>query len=308
MQLSSLILSAVVGLAGFQGAPRGGPITIDSCIVRLIEEVKLPADLPSQEAGVLITLRVEAVDADGKRYLYPVRAGMPVAAGQVLGQIDNRMSQKMMEVAEHKLAIAIKEAGNEVSVKYARAALAVANADYESEREANRTVPGTITKTELRRLMLSCRQFELQAEQAEYELTIADISVLAQRAQLEAANIDLGRRDIISPIEGVIIEVFPHEGEWLRPGDPIVHIVGMKQLWVEGRLDSTKYSPVDVANRQVDVVVAGQRVFAGKIDFVSPLVDADKHFKVRALVQQEPDRQSGQWLLRPGMETTMTIK
>ena len=308
MQLSSLILSAVVGLAGFQGAPRGGPITIDSCIVRLIEEVKLPADLPSQEAGVLITLRVEAVDADGKRYLYPVRAGMPVAAGQVLGQIDNRMSQKMMEVAEHKLAIAIKEAGNEVSVKYARAALAVANADYESEREANRTVPGTITKTELRRLMLSCRQFELQAEQAEYELTIADISVLAQRAQLEAANIDLGRRDIISPIEGVIIEVFPHEGEWLRPGDPIVHIVGMKQLWVEGRLDSTKYSPVDVANRPVGVLVAGQTVFPGKIDFVSPMVDGDKHFKVRAIVQQEPDKLSGQWLLRPGMETSMTIK
>ena len=309
MQLSSLILSAVVGLAGFQGAPRGGPITIDSCVVRLIEEAKLPADLPSQEAGVLITLRMGVVDADNKRlWGNPVRAGMPVSAGQVLGQIDNRMSQKMREVAEHKLAIAIKEAGNEVSVKYAKAAYEVAIADYESEREANRTVPGTITKTELRRLLLSCKQFELQAEQAEYELQIADISVLAQRAQLEAANIDLARRDIISPIDGVIIEVFPHEGEWLRPGDPIVHIVGMKQLWVEGRLDSTKYSPVDVANRPVGVLVAGQTVFPGKIDFVSPMVDGDKHFKVRAIVQQEPDKLSGQWLLRPGMETSMTIK
>jgi len=232
---------------------------------------------------------------------------MEVKKGQLLGQIDNQMAQKMKEVAEHKLAVAKEEAGNEVSVEYARVAHEVAKADYDTAVEANRFVEGTIPKTELRRYYLLCEQYRLQTEQALYELGIAAISVHAQKAQLEAAELDLARRDIISPIDGVIVEVYPHEGEWLRPGDPIVHIVRMKELWVEGRLDSTQYSPVDVAGRPV-VATLGQHEFPGRIDFVSPIVDGDNHFKVRAVVVQEPDKQSGQWLLRPGMQTTITIK
>jgi len=194
----------------------------------------------------------------------------------------------------------------------------VAVADLESANEANRAVAGTIPKTELRRLALLCEQFRLQTEQAIYELGIAAISVQAQQAQLEAAEHDLGRRDIISPIDGVIVEVYPHEGEWLRPGDPIVHIVRMDQLWVEGRLDSTQYSPADVVGRTVNVGAVLRRrgqhelerriELEGKIDFVSPIVDGDNRFKVRAVVVNKSDEQSGQWLLRPGMQTTMTIK
>ena len=311
MQLSSLVLTAVVGLAGFQGAPRDGGIPISQCVVTLIDEVKLPADLPSQEAGVLTTLRTEVAWADGKTTLEPVSAGMKVKKGQLLGQIDNKMAQKMKEVAAYKLAIAVEEAGNQVSVDYAKAAHKVALADLESAKEANLSVEGTITKTEIRRHALSCDQFMLQTEQALYELGIAAISVQAQQAQLEAAEHDLGRRNIISPIDGEIIDVYPHEGEWLRPGDPIVHIVRMDQLWVEGRLDSTQYSPADVAGRTVIVVAVlprrGIHEFEGKIDFVSPIVDGDNRFKVRAIVVNKSDGQSGQWLLRPGMETTMTI-
>jgi multidrug efflux pump subunit AcrA (membrane-fusion protein) len=311
MQLSSLLLTAVVSLAGFQGAPPDGGIPISQCVVTLKDEVRLPADLPSQEAGVLTTLRTKVRWADGTTSLEPVSAGMEVKKGQVLGQIDNQMAEKMKEVAEHKLAIAEEEAGNEVSVKYAKVAHKVALADLKSAKEANLVVPGTIPNSELRRLALLCDQFDLQTEQAIYELGIAAISVQAQQAQLDAAKHDVGRRDIISRIDGVIVEVYPHEGEWLRPGDPIVHIVRMDQLWVEGRLDSTQYSPADVAGRPVIVGAVlsrrGQYEFEGRIDFVSPIVDADNRFKVRAIVVNKSDQQSGQWLLRPGMETTMTI-
>ena len=332
MQLSSLLLTAVVGLAGFQGIPQGSSIVIDHpCVVQLIEEVKLPADLPSQEAGVLTTLRpavmtdlpsqeagvltrTPVIGADGKVLFLEerVRAGMEVKKGDVLGQIDSQMAQKMKEIAEFKLAIAVMERENKVSVKYAEKAHEVAIADYDTAVEANLLVSGTITRTELRRLYLLCEQFQLQTEQALYELGIAAISVDAQQAQLEAAEHDLKRRLITSPINGEIIEVYPHEGEWLRPGDPIVHIVGMDQLWVEGRLESTLYSPANVKGREVDVIATSPgmkpRVLPGTIDFVSPIVDGDKRFKVRAIVDNERDDKSRQWLLRPGMETVMTIK
>jgi multidrug efflux pump subunit AcrA (membrane-fusion protein) len=188
----------------------------------------------------------------------------------------------------------------------------VAIADYDSATAANNRVDGTVPKTELRRYALLCDQYDLQTQQAIYELGIAAISVQAQQAQLEAAEHDLARRNVISPIDGIIVEVYPHEGEWLRPGDPIVHIVRMDQLWVEGRLDSTLHSPAAVARRAVDVIAnlqgMGQRVFKGRIEFVSPMVDGDNRFKVRAVVVNEFDEPSGEWLLRPGMQTAMTIK
>ena len=90
MQLSSLLLTAVVGLTGFQGVAPDGGIPISPCLVTLIDEVKLPADLPSQEAGVLTTLRTEIPGPDGKPVMVRVRAGMEVKQGQLLGQIDNR--------------------------------------------------------------------------------------------------------------------------------------------------------------------------------------------------------------------------
>ena len=311
MQLSSLLLTAVVSLTGFQAAQESGGITISPCLVTLIDEVRLPANLPSQEAGVLTSLKTEVVAADGRRSLVRVRAGMDVKQGQLLGQIDNQMAQKMKEVAEYKLQIAVKEANNQVSVDYAEVAHKVAIADLDSNEKANLDVPGTIPMSELRRLALLCDQFRLQTEQALYELGIAAISVQTQQAQLEAAIHDLGRRDIISPIDGVIVDVYPHEGEWLRPGDPIVHIVRMDQLWVEGRLESLVHSPAAVSGRTVEVIATlpgmGQHVFEGRIDFVSPMVDGDNRFKVRAIVVNKSDQQSGQWLLRPGMQTTMTI-
>ena len=312
MQLSSLVLTAVVGLAGFQGTPQGQDIEIEQCVVKLMDEVKLPANLPSQEAGVLTALRTEAIGADGKPSWVRVRAGMAVKKGQLLGQIDNQMAKKLKEVAQYKLEIAMEEAGNQVSVDYAKAAHDVAIADYESAKVANRNVTA-IPKAELRRLALLCEQFKLQTEQAEYELGIAAISVQAQQAQLEAAEHDLARRDIVSPIDGVIEEVYPHEGEWLHPGDPIVYIVRMDRLWVQGRLDATKYSPADVvAGRKVELTAVlpgiGPCTFAGWIDYVSPIVDSDNRFKVRAEVVNRSDERSGQWLLRPGWQTTMTIK
>ncbi len=311
MQLSSLLLTAAVSLVEFQGVPDAGGVVVDSCLVELMDEVKLPADLPSQEAGVLTILRKGIANADGTlSWEERVSAGMNVAEGDLLGQIDNVMPGIMHEVAQAKLEIANKEAGNLVSVRYAEAAYDVAVADHATALATNKLSEGTVPKTEIRRLVLLCRQYELQIEQADYELEVARISVKAQEAQLRAADADMARRNIVSPIDGVIIEVYPHEKEWLRPGEPIVHIVRMDQLWVEGKLDYSRSAGVK-PDSIVKVTAAGPNgrphVLTGQIVFVSPLITQSKRLEVRAVVKNQTDKETGQWLLRPGMQVHMTI-
>jgi multidrug efflux pump subunit AcrA (membrane-fusion protein) len=311
MQLSSLLLTAAVSLVEFQGVPDAGGVVVDSCVVNLMDEVKLPADLPSQEAGVLTILRKGAAGADGAlSWGERVSAGMNVAAGDLLGQIDNVMPGIMHEVAQRTLEIANKEAGNLVSVKYAEAAHDVAVSDYDTALATNEISRGTVTKTEIRRLVLLCKQYELQIEQAEYELEVAEISVKAQEAQLRAADADMARRNIVSPIDGIIVEVYPHEKEWVRPGEPIVHIVRMDQLRVEGKIDYSHSAGVVAGSTvKVTAVLPNGRphVFTGQIDSVSPLVDLSNRLAVRAVVKNQPAAEAGQWILRPGMQVHMTI-
>ena len=312
MQLSSLLLTAAVSLAGFQAAPAGEDVTIDVCVVKLIDEVKLPADLPSQEAGVLTVLRTEVVGANGQRSLERVRAGMSVVEGQVLGQIDDQLAGKMREVAQYKLEIAKKEAGNEVSVDYAQAAWAVADADYLSAEKANTKRPGD-GSTDGTPADGPAMQAVRAADRAgpEYELDIAKVSVKAQQAQLEASEHDLARRKIISPINGVIVDVYPHEKEWLHPrrSDRTYCANGSTRGGRAAR--STLARPAVVAGNPVTVTAdlpdGRQHSFKGRIDFVSPLVDGDERLTVRAVVMNQPDRVPGEWLLRPGRRVKMTI-
>jgi len=57
----------------------------------------------------------------------------------------------------------------------------------------------------------------------------------------------------------------------------------------------------------VDVQIAGGRTarFAGKVVFISPLVQAGDKYRVRAEVENRTE--GGTPVLRPGMTATMTI-
>jgi hypothetical protein len=90
----------------------------------------------------------------------------------------------------------------------------------------------------------------------------------------------------------------------------VLRVVRFDTLRVEGFLSSLKYDPAEVVNRSVEVSVElarGRRVkFPGKIVYVSPLVQAGGDYRVWAEVSNQ--QESGQWLLRPGLNATMVIK
>jgi multidrug efflux pump subunit AcrA (membrane-fusion protein) len=99
-------------------------------------------------------------------------------------------------------------------------------------------------------------------------------------------------------------------GEWVKPGDPVLRIIKIDRLSVEGRARATTYNPADLADRNVNVQVtlAGGRTaqFPGKIVFVGSEIGGDERYAVRAEVENR--KENGQWVLQPGKQANMTIQ
>lgn len=345
MQLSSLALTVVLTFAGSQiGASQNDAAVIRNCRVTLIDDLQVPADLPAQESGVLTSLELQRplLNRDGTarldengRQLYQkvprlsaggvplkdpqgqplyknVFEGMSVRAGDVLGQVDTRMASKQRDVAAAQLKVAVLEADNQVSVDYATKGSLVAEYEYLQAEKTNLDAPGAIAAVEVTRLLLTSDQSLLQIEQAKHELAIAKISVTVRQAQLALAEQEVERRTIKAPIDGVIQEILPQVGEWLRPGEPVMRIVGMRQLRVKGDVDANRLQPYQLQGRDVKIEVLGEDgravdTFQGKIVFVSQLIETGSRFEVWADVENRQPRE-GFWSLRPGMNATMIIR
>jgi multidrug efflux pump subunit AcrA (membrane-fusion protein) len=289
--LASLVISCP--LVACADAPAAKEPVLERCLVSLVEEAKVPA----REPGVLVELTV--------------REGATVRRGDVIAKIDDDQPQmeKRKAKAEHDQAVA--KAESDVDVRYSVAAEQVAEAEHKKALESHAKVPGSVTEVERARLMLNERKSELQIEQAELERRMAALAAASKGVELEAAENAIERRLIKSPLDGVVVQIFPHQGEWMQPGDPLARVVRADKLRVEGYVDSSRFGPEEVRDRPVtvEVTLADDRkeTFAGRIVFTSPLVESGGDYRVFAEVENRQASGSGQWLLRAGQTARMTI-
>ena len=297
IQASALILATAAALTGpladAQNAAPQGATTIVGCLVSLIKEARVPA----REPGVL-----DALEA---------KEGLEVARGTLLGHIDDTEAQMELAIAGDDYEISKVQAGNDVSVRLARMAALVARADYDQVADANRQTAGAVSLTEVRSRLFEYKRAELAIEEAGQRHTIDELTAKARKTQLQAAETKVERREIRSPMDGVIVDVFLHEGEWVNPGDPIFHVIGLEQLRIEGFLDSAQFDAGDVSNRLVTIKARLARgreaTFQGKIVSVDPRVQRQVG-KFRVWAEVENRQENNQWLLRPGMNVDMTIQ
>ena len=310
MQTPLIVLSTVLLVAGpSAGAgetsqPPADSVTLPQCLISLIEEARVPA----QEAGILVELTA--------------REGQQVKAGELLARIDDAQIVLAEKVAGLKLKVAREKATDDIDVRYAKAAADVARFEHEQALRANRRTPGTFTETEVRRLLLTARRAELAIEQAALHLRVAGLEAEVQQGEVTAAAEELRRRKITSPLDGEVVEVSRHVGEWVQPGDPVAHVVRMDRLRIEGLVSARDkigrdghvvargHDRAAIDGRPVSVTVelAGGRreSFQGKVVFVNPMEEAGGRFRFWAEVDNR--NVAGQWLLSPGQMAEMTVR
>jgi macrolide-specific efflux system membrane fusion protein len=266
-------------------------VQLTHCLVSLIEDVQVPA----REAGALTNVTVAEGDF--------------VTHGQLLAQIDDRQPRLDKVAAELERDAALAKAQDDIEVRYAEAAVAVATAELERALVIERKSPGGVTQQEIQKLRLAKHRDELQIERSKLEMRIAKMNADVHQASVRSADDAVARRQIVSPLAGVVVTIFHEKGEWVAAGEPVLQVIRIDRLRVEGFLNATEIGPDEVAGRPVavDVQLAGGRTarFAGKVVFTSPLVQAGDKYRVRAEVENRSE--NGGPLLRPGTTATMTI-
>jgi macrolide-specific efflux system membrane fusion protein len=270
-------------------APRQAVVT--HCLVSLIEDVQVPA----REAGAITNVSVAE--------------GQFVAQGQLLAQIDDQQPKLDKVAAELERDAALAKAQDDIEVRYAEAALAVAGAELERALAIERKSPGGVTQQEIQKLKLARHRDELQIERSRLEMRVAKMNADVHQAAVRSAENALSRRQIVAPLNGVVVTLFHEKGEWVAAGEPVLQVIRIDKLRVEGFLNAADFGPEEVIGRPalVEVQLAGGRTaqFSGKIVFISPLVQAGDKYRVRAEVENRTE--NGSPILRPGMTATMSI-
>jgi multidrug resistance efflux pump len=267
---------------------------LSHCVVSLIDHVQLPAQLP----GVLVEVSA--------------KEGMLVEKDQILGRIDDTEALVRLKSVKAKLAVAREKADDDSEVKAANKVAELYHAEFEESVAINKRSPGTVAETQLRRQRGQWEKGILDAAVAARNLVVAGLEQKVAEVEVEAVETDLQRRTIKSPFGGVVVQLLRQQNEWVQPGDPLLRVVRMDRLRVEGFLEAGEYSPEQVFGARVSVKVklAGgdQETLTGTVDFVSPLVEASGDYRIFAEIDNRVGRGGYPWLVRPGSDVEMTIQ
>ncbi len=262
------------------------------------------AEIPAQEAGVLTKILV--------------REGEQVSGKQLLAQIDDIIPRTQRDVADFKRQAATKKSEDDVDIRFAQAAAEVAEKDYEVGVDANKKVPGTMTQSEVLRRLLDWHKMELSIEKAKKDQVVARLEARMAEAELHTAEANIERRQIVAPcwfdreghpLDAVVVELNQHVGQWVQIGEPVMRLIHMGRLRVNGVLNASQYRPSEIQDRPVEIAVTlprlGRQTFPGKVVYVKPVIEGP-YLQVRAEVENR--KLDGVWILNPGMNVEMTIQ
>ena len=291
--------------------------------------IELPGklDLPRYNRGViaahfqaqLMSLKTAQRDADGnivngadgQPVLVPLREGMRVSEGQILGNFDTRLLEAQRTSALCKFKVAQAEAEKQIEVEYARTAVKCEQASLAILEAANSQHEGAITKLEILQSQLKVEQAVASYQLQDYNLNIVKKEEMnVQRQEVEMVDVMIGLRQLVAPLSGMIVKISKAEGEWLREGDEVLEIVHLDTLQVVCKVNANLYDANSVAGKAVSVTAplanGKMEVFTGKVVFADPKIDSGDTFDVYIEVQNRPVGDS--WLLQPGRMVSAAIK
>ena len=292
MHAALLILSTVL-LGGDPAAPEvtsDSRVIVRNCQVALIEEARISAN----EAGELVELEA--------------RLGLEVEPDTVLGRIDDRQPQAELRVAEQEAEVARTQAESDIEIKVADKLTQVSKAEYDQVMDANAKVPGAKSQSEIRIKRYKWEEARLQTEKATIEQQVMVMTADAKNAKLDAAKIAIERRQIKSRIKGQVVELLLHPGEWANPGDPVLRIIRLDTLWIEGFVSIKECNPSSLLGHKAEFKSPlNDTTFVGKIEFVKPEIEPGGELVLIKAKVINTRLANNQWVLLPGLKGQMAI-
>ncbi len=290
LPLTFVVMTSVASAAEKPSTPTASKnVRVPECRIVLIRQVTLACD----RSGVLRSVEFHEGDA--------------VEARQQVVLIAD-------EVARANLAVAEKKASNDVDVRFNQKARDLAEVEYQKNVEANEKAAAkskgegkqtvvAVAQLEIEKLRLAADKTVLAIEQAENELALNKLTA-------DQARAELATHSVIAPFSGVVTRVYKHPGEAVRQGDPILELVNIDRVRIEGRV---ALSDVRAIKPKLKVRVklndpdfsppAAAEEFVGRVTFVDVTVDpVTRETRVWAEVENRDN------ILRGGLMAEMVIE
>jgi membrane fusion protein (multidrug efflux system) len=199
-----------------------------------------------------------------------------VTAGDTLVVLDDRDYQARLAQAEADLAVALASVGNRTRVGQVEAQLeqAMANA-AKAQADLARVAPlaaqEIVSKQQLDAIAAQARSADAAVSAAQAALVGADARVGAARAARDQAALNLSYTHITAPMSGVVSKKTVELGQLVQPGQPLMSVVPLEDIWVTANLKETQMAnvaPADAADVTVDAYHG--RHFRGHVESISP--------------------------------------
>jgi membrane fusion protein, multidrug efflux system len=249
--VAAFLLAACNGGSAPAGGPPGGAMPPMPVTLLTVQPVKVPVSV-----DVVATL-------EGLREV-EVRA-------RVAGTLQQQLYREGERVAAGAPLFRIERAPLEIAVDAARAAVAQA----ESRAEQARRESGRLATLVAERAIS-----QREADDAGSSAKTADAAVLAARAQLREAQLNIGYTDVTSPIAGVAQRAQRSVGALVSPANDsglLTTVVQVDPIRVRFALSESEAAQVRQGKgRQVRLMGAdGQPAAAvGRLDFTGSVIDA----------------------------------
>ena len=251
-----------------------------------------------------------------------------VRAGDTLVVLDDRDLRARLAQTEAELAAILATVSSRTRVGQAEAAVAQAQANaVKTQSDLARIEPlanqNVVSQQTLDAARAAATAASAQLAAAQSALVGADARVASARASRDQAALQLSYTRVIAPSSGVVSKKSVEIGQLVQPGQPLMTVVPLDDIWVTANLKETEIAdvtPGDSADIAVDTY--GGRRFRGHVESLSPATGAKfsllppdnatgnytkvvQRIPVRIRLDQAADAAHP---LRPGMSVVATIK
>lgn len=251
----------------------------------------------TQVMGEMVDLRVD----EGDR----------VTTGEVLAVLDGSVQRAQVEVSEARVAEA------RANVNLSRVEMEKARIDFERIKAAyaDDIVP----------------QQQFDDEQKVYEESIvsyhaAILELATQEAALRLAKVELQQTVIVAAMGGEVAKRWAWEGDIIQPGQPIVALYDMSDIWVVANLEETKVAKVRLGDPvEITIDAYPGRKFSGEVfelgaatgqlfSLIPPnnasgnFTKVTQRLPIKISVEQELSEGEEPVVLRPGMSAEVRIR
>ena len=257
-----------------------------------------------------------------------VAENQSVKAGDTLVVLDDRDFRARLQQTEADLAALLATVSSRTRVGQADAAVAQAQANAlkataDLARIEPLAVQQVVSEQQLDAVRAAATAAQAQLASAQAALVGADARVAAARAARDQAALQLSYTRVVAPSSGVVSKKTVELGQLVQPGQPLMTVVPLDDVWITANLKETEtadVTPGDSADITVDAYKGVH--FRGHVESLSPATGA----KFSLL---PPDNATGNFtkvvqripvrihldgavdlahVLRPGMSVVATIK